>query len=128
MTVVQQWMDLRAFQRLPSARSASQDFCKRLLRRDADPQSSRNEVTIRPNPWLRADRHNAVSNQASNHLLKGLPRSICTPLSTLPIAPSHSLVQKIHEAANSSGLNAEQRRNRLPLLGAVVTRQRTDAP
>jgi hypothetical protein len=33
-------------------------------------------------------------------------------------------VQKIHEAANGSGLNAEQRRDGLPFLGAVVTRQR----
>ena len=36
-------------------------------------------------------------------------------------------MQKIHEAADSSGLNPEQRRDDLPFLGAVVTRQRAHA-
>jgi hypothetical protein len=43
------------------------------------------------------------------------------------IAPTDLLVQKIHEAASGSGLNAEQRRNGLPLFGAVVAGQRPSA-
>jgi hypothetical protein len=37
-------------------------------------------------------------------------------------------MQKMHEAANGSSLNAEQRRNDLPFLGAVVAGQRGNVP
>jgi hypothetical protein len=37
-------------------------------------------------------------------------------------------VQKIHEATNGGGLNAEQQRNGLPLFGALVAGQRAHTP
>jgi hypothetical protein len=44
-------------------------FCKRLLRRDADPQSSRNEMTIRPTPRAPDGSSECCREPASNYLL-----------------------------------------------------------